>query len=551
MILAASRPTVALTRAVAGVCVGLLLVTAGMAPATAEETPRLPASPTADANGALPTADDIARAKGNEAATAAEVRRIEVRLDVAQADAARAMVTALQAADQYTTALQVSQERQRAADAATAAADAADVSLRSARDDAGRLASTMYRTAGISPAAAGLFSGRGSEADLERAATAAVLAERRTRTIETATRAARSASSLRAGADEARRAASDAASAADAARTGAASAASSQQAQAADQARDRTVMIGQLAQLRNTTVALERTRVAGLERARQQAALAVAVAASRAQAAPARPASVAAPTAPATPAPAVTSAPQSPASPAPAPAPAPSTAAPAPVATATAVTPSAAPTVPAVRPAAVTPARPRPVIPPAPRPVAPAPAPSPVAPAPAPVATPAPAPAPAPAPEPAPAPAPAPAPDPAPAPVPAPAPAPAPGASSDAIRIMVAYALSKVGGTYVWGGNGPVGFDCSGLVQQAFRAAGIDVPRGGTDQFWAAPTRVPLAQARYGDLLVFGDGPGFYHIAIYLGNNKVVHALNPTQGIMVNDLSELVGMVPYGYAARY
>ena len=116
---------------------------------------------------------------------------------------------------------------------------------------------------------------------------------------------------------------------------------------------------------------------------------------------------------------------------------------------------------------------------------------------------------------------------------------------------MVNYAMSKVGvGHYQWGGNGPLGFDCSGLIRQAFQAAGKNIARGGTEQFWNAPVRVPLSQARYGDIIAFGSGP-FYHVAIYLGNNKIVHALNPRQGIMVNDLSELIGMQPYYLAARY
>ena len=118
---------------------------------------------------------------------------------------------------------------------------------------------------------------------------------------------------------------------------------------------------------------------------------------------------------------------------------------------------------------------------------------------------------------------------------------------------MVNYAMSKVGGPYVWGGNGPVGFDCSGLVQQAFASAGVSVPRTGTAQFWAAPTRVQLSQMRYGDLLVFDDdGTGnFGHIAIYIGNGQVVQALNPSSGITVTPLSWMGGMSLYPMAARY
>lgn len=117
---------------------------------------------------------------------------------------------------------------------------------------------------------------------------------------------------------------------------------------------------------------------------------------------------------------------------------------------------------------------------------------------------------------------------------------------------MVNYAMSKQGSPYRLGGNGPNIFDCSGLVQQAFASAGISVPRTGTDQFWAAPSRVPLSEMRYGDLLVFNESGGqFSHIAIYIGDNKVVQALNETQPLGVTELSWMGGMNLYPYAARY
>jgi len=125
------------------------------------------------------------------------------------------------------------------------------------------------------------------------------------------------------------------------------------------------------------------------------------------------------------------------------------------------------------------------------------------------------------------------------------------------IQTMVNFALSKSGTPYQWGGTGPVGYDCSGLVQQAFAAAGVSVPRTGTEQFWAAPQRVPLSQMRYGDLLVFDESPAgsgsFGHIAIYLGNDQVVQALSPGFATGVYSISSMLqfGMTLYPYAARY
>jgi cell wall-associated NlpC family hydrolase len=169
-------------------------------------------------------------------------------------------------------------------------------------------------------------------------------------------------------------------------------------------------------------------------------------------------------------------------------------------------------------------------------------------------AAPAPAPAPVSAPDPVPAPAPAPiqvpVPDPGPIPVPAPVPAPISGGSN---QTAISVALGKTGSPffYQYGGTGTYGFDCSGLVQNAFAAAGKYLPRTASQQFAQAPVHVPLSQARPGDLLVWGSAPGFYHVAIYLGGGRVVQALNPDAGITVTDVASMSGMQLYGYVARY
>ncbi|MBD1543610.1 C40 family peptidase, partial [Arthrobacter sp. IA7] len=147
---------------------------------------------------------------------------------------------------------------------------------------------------------------------------------------------------------------------------------------------------------------------------------------------------------------------------------------------------------------------------------------------------------------------PAPAPAPAPAPVqPAPVqPAPSPGGSNQA---AISVAMGKVGSPYFYqyGGTGAYGFDCSGLVQNAFAAIGKQLPRTAAEQFAQAPVHVPLSQAQPGDLLVWGSAPGFYHVAIYLGGGKVVQALNPSAGITVTELSMMAGMQLHPVAARY
>jgi cell wall-associated NlpC family hydrolase len=74
------------------------------------------------------------------------------------------------------------------------------------------------------------------------------------------------------------------------------------------------------------------------------------------------------------------------------------------------------------------------------------------------------------------------------------------------------FAMRQHGKPYIWGGTGPAGFDCSGLVWAAYRAAGIGLPRT-TDEMlgsWRL-VRIPKWQARRGDLAFFGTG----HVELY------------------------------------
>ena len=91
------------------------------------------------------------------------------------------------------------------------------------------------------------------------------------------------------------------------------------------------------------------------------------------------------------------------------------------------------------------------------------------------------------------------------------------GAGSGAVA--VGWALSQVGTPYVWGGESPgVGFDCSGLVQAAYRVAGTPLPRVAQDQYDSTP-RVPIGQPlEPGDLVFFGGGPtAVDHVGLYVG----------------------------------
>lgn len=69
------------------------------------------------------------------------------------------------------------------------------------------------------------------------------------------------------------------------------------------------------------------------------------------------------------------------------------------------------------------------------------------------------------------------------------------------------FAISKRGGWYLWGGNGPRNYDCSGLVMAAYKHAGISLPRTTTGMLSSSKLiRIPRSQARWGMLVFFGSG---------------------------------------------
>ena len=88
----------------------------------------------------------------------------------------------------------------------------------------------------------------------------------------------------------------------------------------------------------------------------------------------------------------------------------------------------------------------------------------------------------------------------------------------------LAFARTQIGKPYVWGATGPGSYDCSGLTQAAWKAAGVTLPRVTTDQVNAGTT-VSLADARPGDLVFFYDDVS--HVGIYIGNGMMIHAPKP------------------------
>ncbi|MET7870540.1 C40 family peptidase [Streptomyces cyaneofuscatus] len=114
----------------------------------------------------------------------------------------------------------------------------------------------------------------------------------------------------------------------------------------------------------------------------------------------------------------------------------------------------------------------------------------------------------------------------------APASSSAPSSSSNATgsaAAIVAFAKAQVGDAYISGGTGPNAWDCSGLVQAAYRTAGIDLPRVSQSQSTAG-TQVSLDNLQPGDILYWGGAGSAYHVAIYVGGGEFVGAQNSSTG---------------------
>ena len=110
------------------------------------------------------------------------------------------------------------------------------------------------------------------------------------------------------------------------------------------------------------------------------------------------------------------------------------------------------------------------------------------------------------------------------------APQPYTGATSTQGGKAVAFAYAQLGKPYQWGATGPGSYDCSGLAQAAWAAAGVTIPRTTYDQ-WAALPHLATSAIQPGDLLYY-DGEG--HVAMYVGGGYIIDA--PQTGMNVQKL---------------
>jgi len=118
----------------------------------------------------------------------------------------------------------------------------------------------------------------------------------------------------------------------------------------------------------------------------------------------------------------------------------------------------------------------------------------------------------------------------------------APGPPPMAAR-AVAYALAQVGTPYVYGGTGPAGFDCSGLVMQAYASAGVTLPRVAENQYNFGPRLAAGTPLQPGDVVFFGTPTAITHDGIYIGNGMMVDAPHAGADVRVESYlwSDFVG----------
>jgi len=113
-----------------------------------------------------------------------------------------------------------------------------------------------------------------------------------------------------------------------------------------------------------------------------------------------------------------------------------------------------------------------------------------------------------------------------------------PPPSAAATRVL-RIADDYVGVPYVWGGNTPRGFDCSGFTKYVFAKYGVTLPRTSREQVRAGSGVAPDFRAlRPGDLMLFAEpGEAISHVAIYVGNGRIIHASVSGNGVGYTDLN--------------
>jgi cell wall-associated NlpC family hydrolase len=107
-------------------------------------------------------------------------------------------------------------------------------------------------------------------------------------------------------------------------------------------------------------------------------------------------------------------------------------------------------------------------------------------------------------------------------------------APTAAAQVAVDTALAQLGDPYVWGAAGPDAFDCSGLTQYVYGAAGVSLPHSSSMQS-AVGTPVSYYDLQPGDLVFFYSPVG--HVGIYIGNGQMIHSPHTGDVVKIVDLA--------------
>ena len=103
---------------------------------------------------------------------------------------------------------------------------------------------------------------------------------------------------------------------------------------------------------------------------------------------------------------------------------------------------------------------------------------------------------------------------------------------------IVEDACSYLGTQYRWGGRTPAGIDCSGLVMMAYGLNGYKLGRTPVKESAEGFAEIPFAEARPGDLLYYP-----WHVAMYLGDNRMIHASSTAGGVVIADADSRPGLL--------
>jgi peptidoglycan DL-endopeptidase CwlO len=118
------------------------------------------------------------------------------------------------------------------------------------------------------------------------------------------------------------------------------------------------------------------------------------------------------------------------------------------------------------------------------------------------------------------------------------------GPASGNARTALSYAYAQLGCHYQYGGEGPcsAGYDCSGLTQMAWAAAGVSIPRTAAEQY-SATNHVSAANRQPGDLIFFS---GLGHVAMYVGGDTLIEAPHTGADVRLSSVSSRSDIIGYG-----